>query len=157
MDEVEELKRALSFYKAQYDRLKTEVFKLKRVLRAMKNAGAQFPHWASDLNLDEHPYMYNGVRRVDVESMRRLVYRAALEAYRKLSRPVKPSEVQGEVVKLSIYVGIDPPSRATVAKMLRQLSSKEHYGCEPPLLKVDEGYIPKEACQERFNTLDVFI
>lgn len=85
------------------------------------------------------------------------MYRAVLEAYRKLARPVKTKEVEGEVVKLAICIGIDPPKRTIVSKLLKQLASREYYGCEPPLLKVEDGYVPKEACQEKFNTLDFFI
>jgi len=85
------------------------------------------------------------------------VYRAVLEAYRRLARPVKVREVEGEAVRIALHVGIDPPGRALVSKLLRQLASRECYGCEPPLLKVEGGYVPKEACQEKFNTLDLFI
>jgi len=156
--EVEELRRSLAFYKAQYERLREEVFKLKRILRAMRNAGAQLPPWASDVNLEETPY---GVDRpkLSEESMRRLVYKAVLEAYRKRCRPVKLNEVQGEVVKLSEFVGIEPPNRSMVSKLLRELTSRERYGCEPPLLKVEEGYVPRDAHlqENRANTLDYFI
>jgi len=127
---------------------------LKRVLRAIKSSGTPLPPWASDIDLDDRSA--NGARRVDPESLRRLVYRAALEAYRRYARPVKAKEVEGELARLSVYVGIEPPRRATVAKLLRQLASRDHYGCEPPLLKVEDGYVPKEACQEKFNTLDYF-
>ncbi|MCX8205474.1 MAG: hypothetical protein N3H31_07490 [Candidatus Nezhaarchaeota archaeon] len=104
----------------------------------------------------EGPALINS-SRVDYESLRRLAYRAALEAYRKLSRPVKVKEVEEELVKLSVSMGVDPPSRPLVSKLLRQLADRKCYGCEPPLLKVEDGYVPQASYQERLNTLDSFI
>lgn len=154
-DEVEELKRALSYYRAQCERLRGEVAKLRRALRAIKNSGIPLPPWVSDLSL-EGPAP-RPPSRADQESLRRLAYRAALEAYSKLSRPVKVKEVEEELVKLSVRMGIDPPSRSTVSRLLKQLASREYYGCEPPLLKVEEGYVPQAIQQERPNTLDLYL
>ncbi|MEM4700130.1 MAG: hypothetical protein QXT74_04175 [Candidatus Nezhaarchaeales archaeon] len=153
--ELEELRRALSYFKTQCERLRGEVAKLRRALRAVKNSGVPLPSWISDMDIDGPGPGASG--RVDQESLRRLAYRAALEAYQKLSRPVKVREVEEELVKLSIRMGIDPPSRPVVARLLRRLADRKYYGCEPPLLKVEGGYVPQAIQQERPNTLDSYL
>lgn len=154
-NEVEELKRALSYFKAQCERLRGEVVKLRRALRAIKNSGVPLPSWISDMDV-ESPGP-GAPSRVDQESLRRLAYRATLEAYQKLARPVKVREVEEELVKLSIRMGVDPPSRSVVARLLRRLSDRRYYGCEPPLLKVEGGYVPQAIQQEKPNTLDSYL
>lgn len=151
---LEEMEKALNFYKAQYERLKAEANKLKRVVKAMRNAGIQLPPWAADLNLEPES---TSSRMVNLESIRRLVYRAAVEAYRKYSRPIKPSEVRREMVKLSACMGLEAPKLATVSRMLKQLSSREIYGCDPPLISIGKEYLPKDASQGKLNTLESFI
>jgi hypothetical protein len=132
------------------------VGRLKRALRIIRDSGTPLPPCASDIDLNDRS---EAAVKLDSEALRRMVYRAALEAYRKLARPVKSKEVRQELFNMLIYVDASPPSPATVAKLLKTLSSRDYYGCEPPLLKVDEGYIPREAYQEGLkpNTLDPFI
>ncbi|PCN50480.1 hypothetical protein B6U99_04210 [Candidatus Geothermarchaeota archaeon ex4572_27] len=157
-DDVEELRRELAFYKAQCERLREELSRLKRALKALRDSGAPLPHWVSTIDLEDRPPAPERPR-LSEESMRRLVYKAALEAYRKRCRPVKPSEVQDEAVKLSEFIGVEPPSREAVNKLLRDLASRETYGCEPPLLKVEGGYVPRDALLQdsKASTLDYFI
>jgi len=135
--------------------LREENLRLKRVIRAMIEAGAQLPPWASDINLDVPPPRAESwaERSERMAGIRTLVYKEVVRLFRATGEPVTPRQVyeafrrrHPDLLRQLKDLGIE-----TISRRLRELADPKLYDGHPPLMRVGKGeYIPVT----RFDDVD---